>query len=119
MKFYNTRNDLLSFFEKNLVVCEIGVFKGDFAKVIKSVMNPKELHLIDLFSGDMTSGDKDGNNIETIKLDPFYEDLISFYKLDNSVFIKKGKSSYVLKTYQDNYFDFVYIDADHSYEGVS
>ena len=32
MKIINNRNDLLNIFEKNLIVAEIGIFKGEFSK---------------------------------------------------------------------------------------
>lgn len=118
MLYYETRNDLLYFFQKGLTVAEVGVFKGDFSKIIKDVLQPKELHLIDLFSGPMISGDKDGNNIEKILLDPYYENLKQTYSTDKSVFIRKGTSAEILSSYESDYFDFIYIDADHSYEAV-
>ena len=67
MKILQTRNDLLKIIPKNLKIAELGVFKGDFSKLIKSICNPLELYLVDVFQGDIGSGDKDGNNFEFIK----------------------------------------------------
>jgi hypothetical protein len=53
MEIFETRNDLLNIIDKNLVVCEIGVFKGDFSKIMLDTLSPKELHLIDIFDGMM------------------------------------------------------------------
>ena len=49
MKYFNTRNELLTILNKNIKVCEIGVFKGEFSKIILDILNPSELHLIDIF----------------------------------------------------------------------
>jgi hypothetical protein len=48
--------------DKDLKVCEVGVFEGEFSEFILNEINPSELHLIDLFDGLSHSGDKDGKN---------------------------------------------------------
>jgi hypothetical protein len=58
MIIIESRNELLKIFDKNLKIAEIGVFKGDYSKYIFDVLQSCELHLIDLFHGDMCSGDK-------------------------------------------------------------
>ena len=35
-----------------------------------------------------------------------------------NVFLHKGRSSDVCKNFEDEYFDFIYIDADHSFDAV-
>ena len=82
-------------------IAEIGVLAGDFSRVLLDECYPKELHLVDLdleshgiigrFSGEVASG---------------------------QVILHQGKSSRVLKLFPNHYFDFIYIDADHGYEGV-
>jgi hypothetical protein len=118
MELYNTRNDLFESLDKKLIICEIGVFKGDFSKFLKDNLDPKELHLIDIFEGMMCSGDKDGNNIIYSDLSRDYENLLTFFQNDKSVFLHKGKSFDILNGFEDNYFDIIYIDGDHTYEGV-
>ena len=117
MIYFPTRNDFILSLGKNLKVCEVGVFKGKFSEFIFNSINPSELHLIDLFEGIGHSGDKDGENIEYANLNESYSNLIEKYS-NNKVKIYKGYSKNILNTFQDNYFDFIYIDADHSYESV-
>ena len=113
-----TRQDLLTI-GHGLVIGEIGVFKGDFSKIIFKINRPKELHLFDIFTGDMFSGDKDGENIVWTNLDQEYELIKKYFSQHNNVFMHKGKSQDSLSKFSDNYFDMIYIDGDHSYEGVS
>ena len=80
---------------KNLVGCELGVARGDFSKEILKNCTPTQLILIDR---------------ET----EYVEKELSGYK---NVIIKKGSTTSILKQFKDGYFDFIYIDADHSYEG--
>jgi hypothetical protein len=115
---FNTRNEMFLHLPKNSKIMEIGVFRGDFSEFIFNEMNPSELHLVDLFDGMMCSGDVDGNNTININLNVSYNNLNEKYKECDNVFVKKGKSEVVFEEYSDDYFDIIYIDGDHSYEGV-
>jgi O-methyltransferase len=115
---YNTRIDLIdNLITKNGIYAEIGIFKGDFSQVILDKLNPKKLVLIDLFSGEVGSGDQDGNNMSYVDLDEEFKKLLEKYKSDKRVEILKGDSSSLLNSYPNNYFDMIYIDGDHSYDG--
>jgi hypothetical protein len=97
---------------------EIGVFKGEFSKFVFNEIEPSELHLVDLFEGQMCSGDKDGNNIIWTDLNQEYNKLILYFNNDKNVFLHKGFSYDILSKFDNEYFDMVYIDGDHSYECV-
>jgi hypothetical protein len=112
-----TREDSLELVPKNSICAEIGVFEGAFSEIILNVISPKEFILVDLFEGEMCSGDKNGNNIKYIKLEDSYKNLVQKYINTPTVKLYKGKSSSFFETLPDNYLDFVYIDGDHSYEG--
>jgi len=118
MEIFENRNDLLNIMDKNLVVCEIGVFKGDFSKIMLDILSPKELHLIDIFDGKMCSGDKDGNDIVWTDLNKEYLNVKNMFLDNKNVYIHKGFSYDILNGFYDNYFDMIYIDGNHSYNGV-
>jgi hypothetical protein len=118
MEIFETRNDLIQILQKNMIICEIGVFKGEFSQKLLLETQPKELHLIDLFEGVMPSGDKDGNNVIYADLEIEYKKLCDKYENNDIVKIHKGQSLINLNNFSDNYFDMIYIDGDHSYEGV-
>ena len=116
--FENRLEMIKSLVKKEGVYAEIGVFKGVLSEKLVNILNPKELYLIDLYSGIVTSGDQDGNNVESYNLDNSYNELMNKYKNSNNIFLLKGFSYDVLNEFNDNYFDMIYLDGDHSYEGV-
>jgi hypothetical protein len=99
-------------------IVEIGVFKGEFLEYIYNNCNSSQLDAVDIFQGVMGSGDVDGNNFSLCDLNKSFNDLVSNYKNYNFVKIYKSSSSDFFNTCEDNYYDIIYIDADHSYEGV-
>ena len=113
-----TREELLTLISSNTIGAEIGVFEGTFSKLILETVNPQKFYLVDLFTGSMVSGDKNGHNMKTISLDESYNYLTNHYKQDSRVEIYKGKSEDFFNTISNNYLDFIYIDGDHSYEGA-
>lgn len=119
MKIFETRNDMLFEFSKGLKIVELGVFRGDFSKIIYEICKPSELYLVDLYDGYVTSGDKDGKHIQTIYLETEMNRLINEFKDNDVVKIVKSSTVEFLSNCQDDYFDLVYIDADHSYNGVT
>jgi len=118
MKTFKTRNDLFLNFDKGLKIAEIGVFKGDFSDFIFNHLYPKELYLVDIFEGNLGSGDKDGNNMEYLNLDNSYKNLLEKYNKNENVKVIKDFSTRFLSKIDNNYFDIIYIDADHEYFSV-
>jgi hypothetical protein len=118
MILIENRDLLLNQFNNNIIIAEIGVFKGEFSKKIFESLTPSELHLIDIFEGNTCSGDKDGNNIVWTNLSDEYSSLKELYKNEKNVFIHKGNSFDVLSSFDNEYFDLIYIDGDHRYLGV-
>jgi len=110
---FDTRIDMIrALVPTRGVIGEIGVFKCDFARQLVNVLHPKRLVLFDLFEGPMCSGDVDGNDVTWCDMGEMY---LEAQKLGEAV---KGDSSTSLSTFEDDTFDMLYIDGDHSYEGV-
>jgi len=117
-KIFENRNEMISTFDKNLIIAELGVFEGDFSKVINEICEPKELYLVDLFNGYFGSGDKDGKNYHYVQLEDEMNKLVDFFKESENVKIVKNSTTDFLNSLDDNYLDVVYIDADHGYSSV-
>ena len=118
LRVFSSRNDMLSVVPKYGVYAEIGVFKAEFSDILCNELQPRELVLIDLFSGITNSGDKDGNNMELVNIGDVYKRLVNVSQRFPSLQVRKGDSSSILATFPNNTFDMIYIDGDHSYEGV-
>lgn len=97
-KLIASRIHLLNILPKNGIVAEIGIGYGTFSEAIYEICNPKNLYLIDI------------KKHKSNTLDNLLE--------KNNIEIKLGKSNIELNKFQDGFFDWIYIDANHSYEYV-
>ena len=117
-KVVSTRYSSLPLMPKGVICAEIGVAYGEFSECILTEMQPKELHLIDVYvtqPGDTEFFGRDwflksGLNHEQYIRDKFAN--------EQKVIIKKGYSYDVLETYSDDFFDWVYVDGGHDYDCV-
>jgi SAM-dependent methyltransferase len=91
-----SRRELVTKFPQGARVAEVGTFRGNFARHILAACAPAELHVIDLDLSQLDLG---------VAQDP-------------RVRVHRGSSYAVLASFPDSHFDWIYIDADHSYEGV-
>jgi hypothetical protein len=98
-------------------ILEIGIFKGEFYDFIISNCNVDYIDGVDLFTGISYSGDADGNNPILYDIEKSYLDLIEKYKNNKEARFFKSDSSKFLESKEDNTYDIIYIDGDHSYEG--
>ncbi len=117
---FETRNEMINtILPENSIIAEIGVFNGTFSKFLLS-RKPKTLHLVDLWhSGKIGSGDVDGNNLIIYESgEKVYNNLHASFMHYTNVKFHKTYSHLFLSELPDNYLDLIYIDADHSYEGV-
>ncbi len=92
-----SRDELVKQLPRRGRVAELGTERGHFARHILAACEPVELHLIDL---DFSVLDQRVANDARVKL-------------------HNGMTHEVLAEFPDAYFDWIYVDADHSYAGVS
>lgn len=102
-KLIENRIKQLQVLPKHGVVAEIGVFNGDYSKLILKYNKPSKLYLIDI----------NQNYTEKLKL--------KFKKeIDQGQVVVINKSSFTAHNdFRDGYFDWVYIDGGHDYNSVS
>ncbi len=100
------RAHLLEHFPKNAVVAEIGVAEGGFAEKILAITEPKVLHLIDMWQTERFGAD--ALNAFRAK----FADKIE----SGQVVVHRGASVHILSSFDDNTFDWVYLDTSHTYD---
>jgi predicted O-methyltransferase YrrM len=98
-----SREKILEFLPQKSVCAELGIWKGEFSHLILETVHPAELHLIDI----------DATSIESAT-GRFQSQIKS-----GQVHLHLGDSAIIMTSMPDQYFDWVYVDADHSYPAVS
>ncbi len=106
-RLIESRAKMLEYMPKDSVVAEVGTQYGRFAEKIYSITKPRKLHLID-YSFDLFK--QEVSQKET----NIFQDGIE----NGTIELHEGDSSTILSSFTDEYFDWIYIDADHAYEGV-
>jgi hypothetical protein len=113
-----TRNEIPNLLKtKNPNVIEIGVEYGGYTDIYSNsiIDNGGKIWLLDLWQ-------TDGNDFYFSKQigqsERAYEEIIRKYDNNKNFTIIKGSSFSEYKKFKDEFFDWIYIDADHSYESV-
>ena len=123
-QYLDNREHLLHLLPKNGVVAEIGVASGVFSTAIYDIVTPSRFHLIDtwehLTPEEYCETHADKFSSEE-KQDENYANVVRRFKREidvGKVKINKGFSSEILSKCPDDYFDWVYVDANHDYKHV-
>ena len=119
-KIFDNRKNMIKYYcdkLSNPKILEIGVFKGEFLEYLVKECNIGSIDAVDLFEGTTCSGDQDGNNVVYYDVGTSYLELTEKYKDMNNIRVIKSNSRTFLQNQQDNTYDIIYIDGDHSYEG--
>ena len=105
IQFLPNREQLLELLPQNAVVAELGVDQGCFSEKILQINTPQKLHLVDVW------GTKRFNQQKRQHVKQKFAAQLS----SGQVEINLGLSTSVVKDFPDNYFDWIYVDTDHSY----
>jgi hypothetical protein len=100
-RLYPSREAMLAGLPQGARVAEVGTQTGQFAASILEATQPRELHLIDL----------------SYRL--FRRGLLTRGIESGVVSLHEGDSTELLSRFPDCYFDWIYLDGDHSYAGVT
>lgn len=115
---FTNRNQLPNFlnnlgFKKG---AEVGSFKGYFSNTIMNSWSGN-LYMVDVWRPLSKEEYDDSSNHQEHK--EAYSDAMNSIKgFEDRCFMLRMKSEYATELFQDGSLDFVYIDANHSYEGV-
>ena len=108
LKTLTDRDALLEHMPKDSVVAEVGVDGGDFSEQILQIAQPRKLVLIDPWPG----GRYHEGLMDQVA-DRFRDEIA-----EGRVEIRRGRSVDVLPEFADGTFDWVYLDADHTYQSI-
>jgi len=99
------------------IVCEVGVQRGEYAKVIlQTIPSIEKIYLIDLWQ--QQENYFDVANVDNLTHQKFMEATITNIKpWQEKAVLLKGHSTQVVTQIPDNSLDWVYIDARHDYKG--
>lgn len=119
------RSVALEMLPKGAVGAEIGVHTGVFSRKILNTASPTRLYLIDpwlhmadeMYSQSFYGGDKVDQSVMDNRHDMVCRRFSGQIK-DGVVKVIRSDSVSAADTFEDDYLDFVYIDGDHSYDGV-
>ena len=104
------RQSLISLLPPNSIGCEVGVAKGEFSKILLK-SNPAKLHLIDIWDSTHPHASKNASYERVAKR--FEQEIAS-----GQVTIHHEDLFKVIPTFDDNYFDWLYLDAWHFYNEI-
>jgi hypothetical protein len=121
-RLFANRNDLISSMQsmKGGVVAEIGVAEGVFSEYLLNELQPRKFVAFDIFTmhewAGMAGGVKPNLLLDNMTHLDYYKR--RFADRGSQVIIEVGMSNVNLAKYPDKFFNLIYIDGDHSYEGV-
>lgn len=97
---------------ENPVIAEIGVYQGYHSDILINLLKPSYIALLDTYEADdsWTGMFTKATHFDFVK---------NKYDGAGNVELVRGVSWAKLEEFPDDHFDYIYIDGDHSYDGVS
>jgi len=114
-----TRRDFIEALPRHGIVAEIGVQRGDLSQTILELCAPASLYLVDCWAYQAdASYQADPANVSQASHNRNYDFVKEKFRQYPSVTILREYSQDAAERFLDNTFDWVYIDARHTYSEV-
>jgi hypothetical protein len=111
------RPKILQLIKEGYRCAEIGVWRGEFSQEILK-RGPSELHLIDPWRHRKNYPRRVYGIAPQKKIDRIYSLVQRKFKDRSEVHIHRQFSAQAVQMFEDNYFDWVYLDGDHSFRQI-
>lgn len=116
------REKLIALLPSDAHVAEVGVAQGEFSRLILDATGPRRLHLVDpwrRFDDELYL--KDGNNAPDDEQERRYRDILRRFTPEiaaGQVQVHRMLSTEAADQLPDGSLDWIYLDANHTYEAV-
>jgi hypothetical protein len=112
-------NEVKKDLHSNIDAIEIGVFRGDFSKMIWDILKPYSLGLVDPFN----LSEKKYKNCLTVAYSTEEDYQLVLKRFENEIrekriYIDRRYSDDAVKYYENDCFDFIYLDGSHLYGDI-
>ena len=117
----NHKTFLVEMLPKHTVGAEIGVWTGKFTKQVLDIVRPEQFHLVDpyIFMPQYPNRWYGGSRAKSqAAMDKIFEDVKRRFGPLSCIHIHRVKAANAASRFTDAFFDWVYIDGDHSYKEV-
>jgi hypothetical protein len=120
--FHRERKDFLRKLPKKSVGLELGVFKGEYSEQILRIVQPRELHLVDMWwvaYGEYYPNWGKYTDFGQLKTRQAYDqvmNIVESHRGGREIIVHVGDDLTYLSTFPDGYFDWSYVDSSHEYE---
>lgn len=114
------RRKLLSLLPTGGVVCELGVQHGQNSKDILEIVKPNLLCLVDCWAYQKDPGHKK-INVKQSEQNIIFNNVTNMFKKNidsGQVKIYREYTRNAVLNFEDRFFDWIYVDADHRYKQV-
>jgi hypothetical protein len=114
--FQVNRREIVHFLNERFpdgIGCEVGVLRGEFSKHLLDNWNCKKLYLVDCWEDHPDDYDETFHDHKT-NYTTMKKNLTPF---EGRFEVCKGYSDQIVDDFKKDMFDFIYVDANHSYEG--
>lgn len=111
------REEALKYVGEGGIAGEVGVAYGDFSQKILTHLKPEHFYAIDIF-GNTDFWDRHDLAESGLDHEEWYRRRFKEL-IPEKMTVCKGLSWETLDRFEDDYFDYLYIDAVHAYDGVS
>ena len=120
-KFNGSRDEMMGQLPKRQVGAEVGVLRGGFSAAILAFAKPKHLTLIDLWKHQDQVVYDDLVNVSDKSQEGTYRYVLRRFKKEiarKQVTVRRGYSAAIMETMPADSLDWLYLDANHSFECV-